>query len=244
VTAFLGVEFNDFGRVTGTVDKQEFEKGFKKIVEDIATGAIDSRKFNSARERESYLEKLPNEFRPDLSKKGKFNSADFKVLPAPEGVRKTGKRSRRMPDGLFFQTDIPFNLNSTSLRIVYNELKDISVGRFPNATHDLIRSFLECALVYYLKETHEYKSVIKHDRHNPNLSELLTFVASDKCKSIDDSNIKQVVNQIKSNWGHSYSLERMNMINHNENWVSTERDVRSAWATVEGLIKILLNPTK
>ena len=145
---------------------------------------------------------------------------------------------------MFFQADVPYNLSSTSLRIVYNELRDINVGDFPNATHDLMRSFLECALLYYLKETDEYKLVVQNERHNPTLSDMLKFVASDSCKSINDDNIKQVVNQIKSSWASPYSLERMNMINHNENWNSTEKDVRSAWGKIEGLIKILLNPNR
>jgi len=45
---------------------------------------------------------------------------------------------------------------------------------------------------------------------------MLTFLFSDQCVSITDSNIKQVVRQMKGNWQDSYSLERMNMINHNE----------------------------
>lgn len=245
VTTFLGVEFDEFGKIIGKVDKKEFEKGFKKIIEDIATGAINSRKFNSADEREAYLENLPDQFRPDLTKKGKFTSSDFKIQPTTElKEKKKSKQSKKIPKGLFFQADVPYNLSSTSLRIVYNELKDINVGDFPNATHDLIRSFLECALVYYLKETKEYELVIKHSSHNPNLSEMLTFVASSNCKSINDNNVKQVANQIKADWASSYSLERMNMIKHNENWVSSEKDVRSAWGKVESLIKILLNPKK
>jgi len=41
-----------------------------------------------------------------------------------------------------------------------------------------------------------------------------------------------------------YSLARMNMGNHDENWNSTEKDVRSAWGKIESLVKILLNPSK
>ncbi len=59
---------------------------------------------------------------------------------------------------------------------------------------------------------------------------------------IADPNLLQVVSQIKSDYSESYSLERLNMINHNENWVSSEKDVRSAWAKLEVLIKELLNP--
>jgi len=34
------------------------------------------------------------------------------------------------------------------------------------------------------------------------------------------------------------------MINHNENWNSDEKEVRSAWGKMEGLFKVLLNPPK
>jgi hypothetical protein len=245
VTKFLGVEFDDFGRVTGHVDKAEFEKGFTKLVEDIATGEIDSRQFNVAKQRESYLEMLPEQYKPDLSKEGSFTSADFKIQPVLEGrPKRKVKTSKRIPKGLFFQADVPYNLGSTSLRIVYNELRDINVYYFPNATHELIRSFLECALLYYLKETNEYRLVAQNERHNPTLSDMLKFVASEKCKSIDDDNIKKVASQIRADWTAPYSLERMNMTIHNENWNSTEYEVRSAWGKVEGLIKILLNPKK
>jgi hypothetical protein len=245
VKEFLGFDFDDFGKVVGKVDKNEFKKGFKKIVEDIATGDIDSRKSNSAKQRESYIEKIPAQYKPDSSQKSNFVSTDFKVQSLPElKSSKASKSSRRIPKGLFFQTDVPYNLGSTSLRIVYNELRDISVETYPNATHELIRSFLECALVYYLKETNEYSLIAKNEKHNPSLSEMLTFIMSDKCKTIVDGNIKQVANQIKSDWTSSYSLERMNMIKHNENWTSTEKDVRSAWGKVEGLIKILLSPKR
>lgn len=245
VMYFLGIEFDHFGKVHGKIDKNEFEKGFKKIVEDVATGVIDSRKYNSVKERKKYLDKLPDQYRPNLSKSGSFGKSDFEPSTTP-AVGKKGERktSKRVPTGLFYQRDLPFNLSSTSLRLMYNELKDIDVAKFPNATHDLLRSFLECALVFYLKDTEQYEAVKKHNSHNPSLSEMLTFVASDKCGTIDDANIVQVANQIKTNWGNAYSLERMNMINHNENWNSTEMEVRGAWGKIEGLMKILLNPQK
>jgi len=108
VTTFLGVEFDSFGKVVGKIEKKEFEKGFKKIVEDIATGEIDSRKFNSVKEREAYIEKLPEQFKPNLSKKGNFTSTDFKIQPSTETKeKKIGKTSKRMPKGLFFQADVP-----------------------------------------------------------------------------------------------------------------------------------------
>ncbi|MDP8226338.1 MAG: hypothetical protein P9L89_01680 [Candidatus Celaenobacter polaris] len=244
VSKYLGIDFDPQGRVRGKIDKKEFQKGFKKIIEDVATGEIDSRKFNKVEEREAYLERMPDTCKPDLSKSGSFGSPDFKELDVPKKKKVTDRKvSRRLPKGLFLQGDMPFNLVSTSLRIVYNELKDIDVARFPNATHDLLRSFLECVLVFYLKEVGEY-GLVKTKHGDPTLNDMLTFIGSDKCKSISDGNIKQVISQIKSNYSQSYSLLRMNMINHNENWNSIEKEVRGAWGKIEGLFKLLLNPQK
>jgi len=245
VSEFLGIEFDRLGKVKGKIDKTEFEKGFKKIIEDVAMGDIDSRRYNKIEQRKKYINDLPNQYKPDLSKSGSFGNADFKELDAPENKKgKKRERSKKIPKGLFFQSDLPFKLSSTSLRLMYYELRDIEVKTFPNATHDLLRSFLECVLIFYLKATKEYELIVKDDRHNPKLSEMLTFLFSDKCTSITDKNIKQVVRQMKANWQDSYSLERLNMIKHNENWNSNEKEVRSAWGKMESLFKVLLNPPK
>ena len=106
----------------------------------------------------------------------------------------------------------------------------------------MLRSFLECAVVIFLKEKKEYLKIKKGSKHNPKLSEMLTYLCSSDCTSLTDTNIKQVIKQIKSEYAESFSLERMNMIQHNENWISSEKDVKAAWAKIESLIKILLNP--
>lgn len=243
VSEFLGIEFDESGNVRGKVAKSEFEKGYKKIIEDIALGEIDSRSYNKATERAKYVKKALNVHKPNLRKKGSFSSADFKeVAPTKKPEKKKQVRTKTTPKGLFYKSDVPFGLSSTPLRLMYNELKDIDVEIFPNATHDLLRSFLECSLVFYLKHTGEYGKVKKHNKHNPVLSEMLTFVTSKSCTSITDANLIQAIKQVHSNWKDAYSLERMNMINHNENWTSTERDVRSAWGKLEALFKIILNP--
>ena len=243
VVNFLGIEFDQAGRVRGKVAKKEFEKGYKRIIEDIATGIIDSRKYNTVGERADYIKRIVKKDKPDLKKRGSFGSKDFNEISQPAKKSKKKKaRSKGVPRGLFYQSDVPFRISSTPLKLIYDELRNIDVATFPNATHDLLRSFLECALVFYLKGTGEYAKIQKNARHNPSLSEMLDFVSKIKCKSVTDNNIKQTIKQVKSHWGSPYSLERMNMINHNENWFSTEKEVRAAWGKIEGLFKILLNP--
>lgn len=239
VSAFLGIKFDNAGRIKGEVPKEEFKKGYKKIIEDIGTGYIDSRKFNTSKERKKYIEGFPKEFTPDKTKKGSFKSRDFKEVPKKKLPAKPKERSKKIPKGLFFQSDVPFNASSSSLHFMYIELKNIDVKNFPNATHDLLRSFLECSLVHFLKENGEFKSIQKNPKHNPRLSEILTFVSSDACSVVDES-VKQLIRQVKGDWSEGYSLERMNMINHHTSWSASEKDVRIAWAKLEPLFKIIL----
>lgn len=240
---FLGIDFNDKGEVVGKIQFNEFQKGFKVVVEDVASGDIDSRKYNSGAQREDYLRKFPADKIPDKTKKGSFTAKKVKEQ-IPTTPTNNGKKdsSNKIPKGLFSSTHVPFKISNSSLRIMYNELHELPVSKFPNAAHDLLRSFLECSLIFFLKEKGEYTKVQKNSAHNPSLSEMLTHLTSKNCQLIKDPNLIQTINQVKSQYSEKYSLERMNMINHNENWISTEKDVRTAWAKLEPLIKLFINP--
>lgn len=100
--------------------------------------------------------------------------------------------------------------------------------------------FFECSLVEFLKHLKEYDKIKKNNEHNPKLGEMFTHLLNNKI--ITDSNVIQAINEIKSDWDKPYSLERMNMVNHNENYASVEKDTRAAWGKVEKLMIQILNP--
>lgn len=235
---FCGFDFDQTGQVKVNILKSEFTKGFQKIVSDVAEGVIDSRKFNTAKERKKYIEGVPAEFIPDTSKKGKSTSKNFKEQPAPEKPT----YGRRNIKSLFRKSDIPYNLKSTSLKIMYDELNQINVSRFPNATHDFLRSFLECSLVTFLKEIGEFKNIKKNGKHNPSIGEMLSYIVAGKTSLIQDQNILDTLKLDMDTFNSKYSIARMHGINHNENYTSTEKDVRSAFGKLEALFKIILNP--
>lgn len=243
VRNFLGIKFTKDGEVKGCIKLSEFQKGYKKVIEDVATGDIDSRKFNTSKEKKKYVDTFPDDLTPNKRQKGQFTSKSAKEIKMPKD-EETGKKesSYRVTKTLFQKSRVPFKVNSSSLRMLYDELAKISVIDLPNATHDLLRSFLECALVIYLKEKKEYAKVRTKSRNDPSLSSMLGHLSSKQCLLVSDNNIKQVIDQIKSQYTATHSLARMHMVNHNENWVSSETDVRTAWARIEPLIKILLNP--
>lgn len=241
IAEFLGFKFDKYGFVNIKIDKEEFKKAYQVIVNDIASGRIDSRRFNTKAERKKYVGNFKNELKPDTSKVSDHSSDDFEVNEPPKKTKKKKSSDHKNPKGLFRIKDLPFNANSNSLKFVYNELRTINVKRFPNATHDLLRSFLECALVNFLKEVGEYSIIKKSSQHHPKLSEMLTYISKDDFTHIDDG-IKSAVKAIKANFAEAYSLERMNMINHHENWAAEEKEVRVAWSKIEKLMYVLLNP--
>lgn len=241
VTDYWGLSFDNNGKAKGKTNADQFKKAYKKVVEDIALDKLNSRNTNSKDQRKEYINSLPKELRPKANSKASFTSNSFKEAKVDKETLEKNVRSIKKQKGLI-PSYVPFRLQQSALREVYDELRSIPVSQYANATHDLLRSFLECSLVCYLKETDEFKLVEKHKNHNPKLSEMLTFIASDKCLSISDANLKQVVEHLKTHYTESYSLIRLNMINHNETWVSTEKEVRSAWSKIEPLMKYLLNP--
>ncbi|WOK04377.1 hypothetical protein RT717_14955 [Imperialibacter roseus] len=226
---------------------------------DLQGNRIDSRTLNKKEKIEDFIRSIDPKDSEKVEKKIKVNTTSdlfgneiievgSKPITNPRQEAETAKalhiRSKTVPKGLYHSGDLPFRLNSSSLRILYDELRNISVQDFPNATHDLLRSFLECSLLFYFKETGEFKEIKKLENHNPKLGEMLTHIINGKSPSINDSNLIETLKIVKSDYDQPYSLERMNMINHNENCSSSERDVRKAYAQLESLFKIVLNPPK
>jgi hypothetical protein len=245
------------------IENSDFTKELKVIIysilnkEDLKGNKIDSRTLNKKEKIEDFIqsinpsdsEKVENQIKQNTSS-DLFGNEKIEVGNKPVIVSKSnlpkagGTRSKSIPKGLFHGGDLPFKLKSSSLRLLYDELKNINVQEFPNATHDLLRSFLECSLLFYFKETNEFKNIQKSGTHNPKLGEMLTYIINRKSLSITDINLIETLKLVKTDYDQAYSLERMNMINHNEHCASSERDVRKAFSQIESLFKIILNPEK
>ncbi len=174
--------------------------------------------------------------------KEKETSQDFFNNIQQESKKYDLVNSPKSPVGIFFKKKIPYGLNSSSLKIIYDELASISVAEFPNASHDLLRSFFECVLVQFLKDINEYESLVKNKEHTPKLSELITLLINKKL--VEDESIIQNLKEIKNHWDKPYSLARMNAVNHNEKYTSTEKDVRATWAKLEDMFIFMLKSKK
>ncbi|MFA5393814.1 MAG: hypothetical protein WC081_03485 [Candidatus Ratteibacteria bacterium] len=186
----------------------------------------------TASQRENWIEQIIGTSRNKQGKTGAFDKKE---------------RSDRKPIGLFRPSDVPYKLKNRQLQKLYDELKDPEILNFPNAAHDLLRSFLECSLVAYLKQVKKYSDALKVKKKNQNnltLTDILDYLSNQNVSPIEDKSVRSIAKQLISDDRKSYSVERMNMVNHNENWFSEEDDVRNAWVKMEPLFKVILRPKK
>jgi hypothetical protein len=250
---FLGYSFSETENKILIVEKKHFFERLKVVILELYNS--QSLYFASAqyptKNRASFFKTVEpsfvdgKEYKKELKKEEEADTAgQNKLFPLPATPQEDKEhvpqeRSNKKPIGLFFTSDIPYKLTNSSLRIMYDELKDIQVERFPNATHDLLRSFLECSLVEFLTQKKEYEKIQNNKQHTPKLGELLTHVIGNNV--IDDSHVIANLNEIKADWDKPYSLHRMNKVNHNKNYASAESDVRVAWSKLEDLFRIILN---
>ncbi len=240
------------------VENKNFEKELKVVIysllnkEDFDGNKIDSRTLNKTEQIEDFIKSIKHEDAEKVdtqitknSTENLFGDKSINIGNSNAKLSKTEPNDKKIgskptPTGLFHSSDVPFKIKSASLKILYDELKVISLKDFPNATHDLLRSFLECSLIFFFKDISEFDTIKKSDSHNPKLGEMLTHIINGKCSKINDRNLIETLKQVKSEYDQPYSLERMNMINHNENCASSEKDVRKAWAQLEALFKVIL----
>jgi hypothetical protein len=241
VRDFLGFDFDKDGEVKIRINKREFEKGFKKVVQDVASkfasgfGVVDSRTLNGESQRRRYLASFPKSEIPKKTTGPKtITSKDFKE----QEPTKTRVRTKLAPQ------NIPYGLKSTKVRRMLVELQEIDYRRFPNASHDLLRSFLECSLKAYFEQPGKTVKPPKSGGYVYLDQVLDAFI--NEMKAVGNHRLRQVAARIRGNDKMmSYSTLFLNATNHNPDVFATAKEVEDAWDAMEPLFRNILEmPSK
>ena len=113
------------------------------MVQDVVLKTVDSRSLNNEENRLKYLAEFSKADRPGKTKaKQVITSKDFKEVSPTFSKKRTALAPK----------DMVFALKSRGVERMLGELQTIDYHRFPNAAHDLLRSFLECALKAYFED--------------------------------------------------------------------------------------------
>lgn len=232
VREFLGFDFDADGEVRIKIAKREFEKGFKRIVQDVVDKVVDSRKLNKEADRLKYLKSIPKEHVPKRSKRAKeITSKNF----TEKSPVVTSRRTKLAPK------DILMTLPAAGVKRMLIELQGINYRKFPNASHDLLRSFLECSLKRYLSHC---QVVVKPDGRSRFImldAVLKKFKA--EMDRIGNKELSQVTQRIRTDdTMGSYSAQFLNATNHNPSVFAKAEDVEIAWDMMESLFRFVLDP--
>jgi hypothetical protein len=232
VRDFLGFDFDGDGEVKINIDKKEFEKGFKRVVQDVVEKAVDSRTLNNETSRKTYLSNFPKSDIPNRTKDGKIiTSKDFNEA----SLAYTRRRTRLAPK------DVKFTLQSPGVRRMLKELQAIDYHKFPNASHDLLRSFLECSLKAYFDHCGNSIKPAKNKSY-VFLDDVLKAFKSEMDAN-NNTQLSQVTQKIISDTTMlSYSAQAMNATNHNPSVFAIDKEVEDAWDAMEKLFRYILDP--
>ena len=221
----LNFDFNHNGIIKINSSRKRFDEEFKKIILDAVEKKIDTRSLNTEANRKKYfnnrLEKL------NKSSK-KTNSSAYKPSPPVKAKRTTAT-------GLFDRS-LTCTLRCRGIERVFGELQTINYGKFPNAAHDLMRSFLEAILKEYLKLK---KHQVRPKRPGGYIFLYDVLKETEKYfKQQKEHQIRQVVTDLIKD------KESFDSINHNPSIFSTEKKVKDAADHMSDLVKFIFKDCK
>lgn len=258
VTEFLGISFDQNKKLVGNVKAEEFKKGYTKIVTDIATGEIHSRKLNTTSEMQKYLGSFGSQS-PDLSKKGSFTAET--LAGAAPSRRKTGPAAvatkpapRPKPiSRALIPAAVTCDVNNQRINDVFNELKKLPVAQYPNAVALMFRSLLEMSLGYYLDRTGHLAKMVESTRAaqekkkqnlprdwHPTLTQMLQYVTNKNTGIIANGNLLKALDKLVSQKKELISVDTLNLFVHNQHLYPNETDLRMFWNQMQGLFEITL----
>jgi hypothetical protein len=133
---------------------------------------------------------------------------------------------------------LDYQLHSPGLKRRLEELQTISLNTYPNAAMDMIRTFLECSLKQYFRQS--TNSIVTSK--NVALTDCLNHASK---HFASDNRLTKIINNLKMRGPQSQadylkSAEALNGINHEPDVTFTKQSVNDAWAAVYPLIKVLL----
>jgi hypothetical protein len=171
---------------------------------------------------------------------------------APQGAGGTGSDGSSAKEGTKAKSPSTSYLDTAGLDatgfppaidLILAELATINISRFPNATFDLLRTFLEKSIKAYASKLNvEIKNTANLNGY-VQLSHALTWLEQ-YLKSEQEKALTQVVQKIRSGKISDWipSKTHMDAVNHNHLIFATPNDVRECWNTMKALIQFILKP--
>ena len=224
------------GAVTLTGDKGDFDALAAKIVGDIKSKRINTRTLNKP--GEDGYKKYMGELKP-LTVRASSDKKPVVDLPKPNPASTPTPKPKVSPtldvSGLFAPKAFP------AIGAILDELSKLRYVDFPNATFDLMRTFIEKSVKAYadgLKQTIPTKGPYVY------LDSALAWLEDD-IKANGPKKLLQVVAKLRNNqkmnvYAYGTSGDLLNAANHNHEFSIDKSEVLAAWNGVIILLRYVL----
>ncbi|MCZ6802405.1 MAG: hypothetical protein O7D86_00310 [Proteobacteria bacterium] len=225
---YLNFDFNNDGRIVIKSSRKRFDEEFKKVILDAIDKKINTRTLNTEANRKKYYES-------NLDKLKKTSRQTKSSSYTPKAPKK-GKRSKTIG---IFDRSLTCTINCKGVEKVFDELQKINYGdgKFPNATHDLMRSFLEAVLKEYLKKK---KHPLIPNKQGGFIYFKQVLKETEKyLRARSEHQVRQIVTMLIRDY-----KELFDCINHNPSIFSNEKKVKDTADQMSDLIKYIFEDYK
>ena len=235
----------------GATTKQEFLRGFTKLVTDVALGKQSSRTLNSNEDMGKYFKSWqPGEL--PASKRGSFVPND--LISGATNAKKTTRleakpAAAKQPS--IHSTVLPKNFKvrfgNDRLIDIRRELVKMNRADLPNAGAVLLRVFFELSVLHYLERTGELPRITQSLKEKgklqfdaPTMKQLvpeLTRIAKAKLKKAEATKVEKA---IKYDASAPFTLSDLHAFVHQCTDLPGERDILQFWLRTEPLFRLML----
>ena len=247
VLDFFGLEKDDTKLLKGKIKKDEFIKGFSKVVRDVTDKKVNSRKLNNANAIREYLKSFKGE-KPKKTT-GRFSIRDLggaagkppKSKPAKKPKAKAKAATSLVPTGTLCSCE------SSRIQDVFAELRKLNVKNYPNASAILLRTLLDLAVHNHLEKRGKINELVdkiqkkqkKGKDWAPSLRQMLNFML----ENVDLGMRGQPLTALKTFTNDKLNpvcLDGLDKFTHNNYLPPDEKTLRNIWVTVSPLMEVIL----
>ncbi len=248
---YLHVDRDANHGLRGTTTKNEFVRGFTKLVSDVALGKESSRTLNSSEDIKTYFEKWKPRERP-AKKRGSFVPSEviqgksIASSPAKREPALTPKKSKQESKTVL-PRDLHVRFGNDRLIDIRRELTKLKRDKFPNSGAVLLRVFFELAVINYLERTGELPKIVqklggkgKLPFGVPTMKQLvpaITKIAKEKL-SVAESN--KVEKAIRYDAAAPFTISDLHSFVHQSADLPSARDIWQFWLRTEPLFRLIL----
>jgi hypothetical protein len=249
--SYLHVEPSaDFG-FRGATSAEEFSKGLRKLVVDIASGTQSSRTLNTNEDIKNYFESWGQSELPKKKRGASFVPADITGHPNARADEVKPKTRSEAKQASIYTTALPksfkVSVNDERLIDIRRELVRLKRKEFPNAGSVLLRVFFELSATQYLQRTGELSRITDELKQrgklqfgSPTMRQLvpeLIKVAKAKLKAAEATKVEKA---LKYDAAAPFTVSDLHAFVHQNKELPGERDILQFWLRTEPLFKVMV----